>query len=176
METLTAEQAGSLTGFLLGGIENEWRTTRKVILAIPAERASFRPDEKARSALELAWHIVASEVWFLEGVLAGEWREQAAMPAQVRTPHDIVAWYESSAPSLIEKIRALPSAALAETMDFFGLFRASRALFLHMNLLHAVHHRGQLSTYLRPMGAKVPSIYGPSGDEPMTAAGGEGAG
>jgi len=173
METLSAEQAASLAGLVLGGIENEWRTTRKVILAIPAGQAAYRPDEKARSALELAWHIAASEVWFLEGVLAGEWGQEAAMPAEVGTPTDIVAWYETTAPPLIEKIRALPGAVLAETMDFFGLFRASRALFLHMNLLHAVHHRGQLSTYLRPMGAKVPSIYGPSGDEPMPAAGGE---
>jgi uncharacterized damage-inducible protein DinB len=176
METLTAEQAVSLTGLVLGGVENEWQTTRKVILAIPAERATYRPDEKARSALELAWHIAASEVIFLEGVLAGEWPQGAAMPAEVGTPQDIVAWYERTAPPLIEKIRGLPGAVLAETMDFFGLFRASRALFLHMDWLHTVHHRGQLSTYLRPMGAKVPSIYGPSGDEPVQAAGGEGAG
>lgn len=176
MEILTAEQAESLTVLVLGGLQNEWQTTRKVILAIPAEKATYRPDEKSRSAMELAWHIAASDVWFLEGVLAGEWPQEAAMPEQVRTPEDIVAWYERTAPGLIEKIRALPGAVLAETMDFFGLFRASRALFLHMDWLHAVHHRGQLSTYLRPMGAKVPSIYGPSADEGIPAAGGQSAG
>jgi uncharacterized damage-inducible protein DinB len=175
MEVLTVEQAESLTGLVLGGLQNEWQTTRKVILAIPAEKASYRPDEKARSAMELAWHIAASEVWFLESVLAGEWQKEAGMPEEVCAPADIVAWYERTAPALIEKIRVLPGAVLAETMDFFGLFRASRALFLHMDWLHVVHHRGQLSTYLRPMGARVPSIYGPSGDEAMPAAG-EGAG
>lgn len=171
MHPLTEEQAQFLAALMLGGLQNEWPTTRKVILAIPAEKASYRPDEKSRSAMELAWHIAASEVWFLEGVLAGEWQKEAGMPEEVRTPADIVAWYERTAPELIEKIRALPGAALAETMDFFGLFRAARALYLHMDLLHVVHHRGQLSTYLRPIGAKVPSIYGPSGDEPVPAAG-----
>ncbi len=164
------DQATFYLHALLPQVEGEWKTTRKVILAIPEGAGGYRPDPKSHTADDLAWHLAASQVWFLEGVLAGEFSmgdkekpDEAAMPA------GIVNWYERTAPPLIEKVRVLTGEELATPMSFFGLFNHPRVVYLNFLLLHAVHHRGQLSTYLRPMGGKVPSIYGGSADEPFEA-------
>jgi uncharacterized damage-inducible protein DinB len=62
-------------------------------------------------------------------------------------------------------VLALDGAHLAATVDFYGM-QMPNAQFLVWQAVHNAHHRGQLATYLRPMGSKVPSIYGGSADEP----------
>jgi uncharacterized damage-inducible protein DinB len=59
---------------------------------------------------------------------------------------------------------------MAKEVDFFGVVKMPAAALLSVAMNHGVHHRGQLAAYLRPMGSKVPSIYGGSADEPMTGA------
>ncbi len=164
---MQADQAQFLLQFLLPQVQQEWETTKKVIAAVP-EGNDYRPDPKARTAMELAWHIASSEVWFLEAFLAGEFKmEEPAQPAEVKTPADVIAWYDKTAPPLIEKLRALPAEKLATPMSFFGTFNFPMVSYLGFLVSHSVHHRGQLSTYLRPMGSKAPSIYGGSADEPF---------
>ena len=58
----------------------------------------------------------------------------------------------------------MPGDKLATVIDLFGMVQAPGVNFLAMTVKHSVHHRGQLSAYLRSMGGKIPSIYGPSGD------------
>jgi len=69
----------------------------------------------------------------------------------------------------LARVRARSGDALAKPMDFFGNMIPAVNV-LSVALCHSVHHRGQLSSYLRPMGGKVPSIYGPTADTPMAAA------
>ncbi len=161
------DQAQFLLQVMLPQVEQEWQTTKKVIAAAP-EGNNYRPDPKARTAMELAWHIASSEVWFLEGFIGGEFKmEEFKQPEEIKSPNDVIAWYEKTAPPLIEQVRALPAEKLATPMSFFGLFNDPMVSYLGFLVSHSVHHRGQLSTYLRPMGAKVPSIYGGSADEPF---------
>ena len=67
----------------------------------------------------------------------------------------------------MDKLRTMDPGALAEPMSFFGLFNYPAAAYLSFLQNHSIHHRGQLAVYLRPMGGKVPAIYGGSADEPF---------
>jgi len=77
---------------------------------------------------------------------------------------DLVKWYSSSFGDAIERVKALGGEQLLTPIDFRGLFTFPAYAFLQSGISHTIHHRGQLSTYLRPMGARVPSIYGESYD------------
>ena len=164
------DQATFLLHTFLPQIQQEWETTKKVLTAIPDKNLDYRPDPKARTAPEIAWHMVSSEIWFFEGLIGGGFQmEEAAQPDDVKTVADIIAWYEEKAPPLLDALDALPGEKLATPVDFFGVMSHPAVNYLSFLIVHTVHHRGQLSTYLRPMGGKVPAIYGGSADEPFQA-------
>jgi uncharacterized damage-inducible protein DinB len=141
---------------------NEHPLTKSVIASIPIEKADYKPADVARSAIELAWHIVSAEHRFLHAVAAGAF-DYATSPAP-KTPADIVSWYSSAFAADLERLKNLSGDQLLTPIDFRGLFTLPAYAFLQSGLCHTVHHRGQLSTYLRPMGARVPAIYGESYD------------
>jgi uncharacterized damage-inducible protein DinB len=165
MQPLTVEQANFLLQNILPALKNEYRTTKAVLQAIPADKGDYRPDPCARSAMELARHIVVAENRFLETVLTGVFDvNAAALPATVKTPGDIAAWYAENFERNFEALSKASSEQLSKIVDFRGIFQRPAVFFLQLAMVHSVHHRGQLSTYLRPMGAKVPAIYGESYD------------
>ena len=82
----------------------------------------------------------------------------------MRTGSDIGAWYAEKFAKNLAGISALSGEQLAKVLDFRGVFQMPAVAFLTFHMNHEIHHRGQLSTYLRPMGGKVPSIYGESYD------------
>jgi uncharacterized damage-inducible protein DinB len=165
------DQAPFARDLFLPAYQEEMKTTRRVLEAIPEEQCGFRPEKRMRSAFEMAWHLVSSEVWFLEGLLHGLFAsEEARMPAQIRSIPDILGYYDSSVPPLLDKVRAMKPAELARDVDFFGVAHQPAVTYLSFLIVHTVHHRAQLALYLRIMGAKVPSIYGGSLDEPFTTA------
>ena len=166
MSTLTPDQAKLIvTATGLPSLGAEHPVTKKVIAAIPAERADYRPDSILRSAVDLAWHIVASEVRFLEAVASGAFDfSGGARPESIRTPADVVDWYSERFAKDVDRLKQMSGDQLVKVIDFRGLFQWPAVLFVQLGLSHSIHHRGQLSTYLRPMGAKVPSIYGESYD------------
>jgi uncharacterized damage-inducible protein DinB len=81
-------------------------------------------------------------------------------------PADAVARYRSSVPPALDRVRAMSGDQLASTLNLLDMITTSGVNFLAMALKHSVHHRGQLSAYLRPMGGAVPGIYGPTADTP----------
>jgi uncharacterized damage-inducible protein DinB len=82
----------------------------------------------------------------------------------------MIAAYERDHAVFLERVKNLDDAAWGKTAQFLvgGQVALEMPLgeMLWKFLFDAVHHRGQLSTYIRPMGGKVPSIYGPSADDP----------
>lgn len=86
------------------------------------------------------------------------------MPDTIQSAADVLAWYDANLPECIDAVKAMPAENTAREVDFFGMMHAQAFNYLTLMLNHSCHHRGQLSAYLRPMGAKVPGIYGPSGD------------
>jgi uncharacterized damage-inducible protein DinB len=154
-----------IAGYTLADYQRERETTKRVIAAIPEGKADYSPDSKSMSAFKLARHIASSELFFLNGILTGEFKSEDPMPASVRTTGEILAWYETSLNDAIESTKAASGELLSRRIDFFGKITLPAVGFLSLMLKHSVHHRGQLSAYLRAMGGKVPSIYGPSGDD-----------
>jgi uncharacterized damage-inducible protein DinB len=138
-----------------------------VLKAVPQGRLDYRPDPKSRTAGELAWLIAFEDSALLPLMETGrsEWKEVPG-PGTVAA---IVATYERNAAAVDEAIAKTSDTAWAKTVAMsFGTpepWTDTLENFAWGFLLDAVHHRGQLSTYLRPMGSKVPSIYGPSGDD-----------
>ncbi len=141
---------------------DESRTTAKVLARIP-EGSDYRPDPKSRTAQEIAWQIVCEERMIIEALERGTaaWDPPPA-PATMR---EVLAAYEAQAATLPARWKALPATRWTGDLDFFGTARPAGAMAWSF-LFDIVHHRGQISTYLRPMGSTVPQIYGPSGDEP----------
>jgi uncharacterized damage-inducible protein DinB len=168
---LTAEQARFVADFALATFEHEREITKRVIAAIPASGLAYSPDPKSMKALDLAWHLASADWFFLNSVLEGKFAGgDSNRPDSVKSVQDVLNWYDQNVPPLAARVKALSDAQLAQSIDFFGMMQAPAAWYLSLMIRHGVHHRGQLSAYLRPMGAKVPSIYGPSADTQTTAA------
>ncbi|HUQ90500.1 MAG TPA: DinB family protein [Bryobacteraceae bacterium] len=147
---------------------SESQTTRKVIAAVPSDKGDYTPDPKSMNALDLAWHIASSEIWFLEGVAAGKFSPgDPVRPADVATSKDVLAYYDANFGPALKRAQSISSEDAAKIIDFYGVFQLPAVVYVSFLLKHSIHHRGQLSAYLRPMGAKVPSIYGGSADEPF---------
>ena len=162
---MTSEQATFLLNTYLPALKNEHRTTKNVIAAIPLDKGDYRPDEISKTALDLAWHIVATENRFIDAVLTGAFDfTPLPRPETVKDSADLLALYQQDFEPRFEKLAKLSPEALLKVVDFRGMFQMPAVMYLSFVMHHTVHHRGQLSMYLRPMGAKVPSIYGESYD------------
>jgi uncharacterized damage-inducible protein DinB len=107
---------------------------------------------------------VESEIWFADWLRTGEMGQEVEPPA---TKEAIIARFEKDVPAAMDKVEAMTGEQLARQMPFFGMFNYSAVLYLTFWSAHTIHHRGQLSTYLRALNAHVPSIYGGSADEPF---------
>ena len=162
---MTPEQAAFTAQLFVQGLESEYKTTRKILAAVPEANRDYRPDPNARTAFSLASHIASSDVWFLNGVAKGEFVHEGEK--KFSSVAEIVDYYDKEFPAAIAKVKALPAEKLATVIPAFGVFNLPAAAYLAFLNNHSIHHRGQLAAYLRPMGAKVPSIYGGSFDEPM---------
>jgi uncharacterized damage-inducible protein DinB len=157
---------------ILAELSREAQTTRRVLERIPPDKLAWRPHAKSKTIGELAWHVAA-----IPGRIASVVQEdevdaakfpQAPMP---ETAAGIVDGFDQSIARAKELLAGLDDAALARTTT---LRRGERRIFsgpkrelLRAVLLnHGYHHRGQLSVYLRLLDVPVPSIYGPTADEP----------
>jgi uncharacterized damage-inducible protein DinB len=147
--------------------KNEHPLTKRVIEAIPMDKGDYRPASASRTAFELAWHIVHAENRFLDAVASGQFELTSTRPEWVQNSADIAKWYAENFEANIKRLEQVNDEQLLKIVDFRGIRQWPAVLYLQSGLHHTIHHRGQLSTYLRPMGAKVPSIYGKSYDDSM---------
>jgi uncharacterized damage-inducible protein DinB len=140
----------------------ESTTTRNVLARIP-EGSDYKPDPKSRTAREIAWQIVCEEKMLIEALETGkaEWAP-GPLPATMK---EVLDSYEEQSAAMPGRWQELPDARWDGALEFFGSERPASTMAWGF-LFDIVHHRGQITTYLRPMGSTVPQIYGPSGDEP----------
>ena len=167
----TPEFAIAYREVLLQGFDNEVQITKKVLAAIPDGKREYRPDPNARTAWELAWHLANTDVQFLDGIAALNFKMENPEPQdKPKTVAELVSWYERNYHRAAQRVRAMTPQQLLTPINFLGVFNLPAVFYLGFLNNHCIHHRGALATYLRPMGAKVPSIYGGSYDEPFEAA------
>jgi uncharacterized damage-inducible protein DinB len=167
--TQSAQFASTFRDVLLYSLTQEVPITKQVLAAVPPDKAEYRPEAKARTAAELAWHIASIDVQFCEEIAEGKF----SMDPRYKDPvplAELPAWYEKNMNRAMEKLRAVPGEQLVRNIDFYGAFNLPGYQYLLFLNNHSIHHRGQLATYLRPMGSKVPSIYGGSADIPWEPA------
>ena len=164
------EFAKAYRDMMLLGLTQEMQTTKKVIGAIPDAKREYRPDPKARTAWDLAWHIVTVDIQFLEEIAEGTFSMEPRYKEAPKTVAEMVGWYEKNFIRAMEKVRGMTGDLLVKMLDFYGIFNFPAFMYLSFVNNHSIHHRGELATYLRPMGSKVPCIYGPSADEEWKAA------
>ena len=168
---MNADHARFLTEYFANLLENESKTTAKVLAAVPDGKKDYRPDDKSRTAWQLATHLATADVWFIDSIIKGgftfdpEGAKKAE--AQFGSVKDVVDYYTREFAAKLKELRALPDDKLSRTVDFFGIMQQPGAAYLGLANNHSMHHRGQLAAYLRAMGSKVPAIYGGSADEPM---------
>jgi uncharacterized damage-inducible protein DinB len=166
MSNIESTQADFLLRVVyLPALRNEHGLTKTIIEAIPSDKGAYRPDAVSKSALELAWHIVATEMRFMDAVPAGEFDlSPKPCPDSLKNSRDLAGWYTEEFERHFEKLTNVSGEQLVRIVDFRGFFQLPAVMYLNFVLNHSIHHRGQLSMYLRPMGAKVPAIYGESYD------------
>jgi uncharacterized damage-inducible protein DinB len=147
--------------------EKEAVATRKVIARIPQDRSDYKADPKARNAREIAWLLVRLEMVLGAGLEKGSmvW-DDVPTPAQVK---EILDTYDKHHTEITKTLHRLPASQWEASLPFMWQGQEVARATGYENawgfLLDQIHHRGQLSTYLRPMGSTVPAIYGPSADE-----------
>lgn len=147
----------------------EVQITAKVLKAFPSDKLDYKPHEKSRSARELAWVFVQEEA-IVDMIVKGKIDFSEQGPKPPATMAEILAAYEAMHEQMVPKVRSMSEAEFNSAIQFpvgpnqMGDFRKADVLWMMM--MDAVHHRGQFSVYVRMAGGKVPSIYGPSADEP----------
>ncbi len=149
--------------------ENEVATTLKVLRAYPPARGELKPHGKSRSARDLAWTFVFEGTAGASGA-AGKLEFPPKLPAPPTQWDALVSECERAFRTMGDTVRSASDADLNKTVKFFvapkKMGDVRRLDFLWLLLMDMVHHRGQFSVYLRMADGKVPSIYGPTADEP----------
>jgi uncharacterized damage-inducible protein DinB len=163
---LTTEFAQGYCAMMIEGITREAEITRKVIAAVPDSASSYKPDPCARTARELAWHLANTDIQFLDGI-AGLKFKMESPEHKPETSAQVAAWYEENMKRGLARVAAMSPEQLVTPVEFAGFFNLPAVMYLGFLNNHSIHHRGELATYLRPMGSKVPAIYGGSYDEPL---------
>ena len=166
MHAPTPEFVAAYRAMMIDGVTREAEITKRVIAAVPDSKSGYRPDPCARTAWELAWHLANTDVQFLDGI--ADLKFNMAAPADKPTNiAEMVDWYDRNINRAADRVRAMSPEQLLTPIEFFGVFNLPAAFYLQFLNNHSIHHRGELATYLRPMGSKVPQIYGGSYDEPF---------
>jgi uncharacterized damage-inducible protein DinB len=158
----------------LEAFEREHGRTMRVLRAYPDAKSDFKPHERSRSAREIAWPLaLGQERLMLKALTTGlDWSKPQDPPQPMpATISEIAAAVEGSYRKVVDALKSADDAKLDGSVPFFvapkTLGEFPVAEFLWFLLFDHIHHRGQLSVYLRMVGT-VPAIYGPSGDEPWT--------
>ena len=161
---MNTTEAKIIADYLLGNFEFEMQATIRVLSAVPNENLGYQPDSLAKSGIGLVRHIVLEDEWLLNSIADGKFDAPPddSDACGILCPADGVAQYQAKLPVAVARVRALSGEQLTRVIDLLGMIQLPAVDFIALAVKHSVHHRGQLSTYVRPMGGRVPSIYGPS--------------
>ncbi|MEW5676845.1 DinB family protein [Flavobacterium enshiense] len=163
-----------LNEFLLPEFLHETENTRKLLAALPEEHFDYRSNEKAMSLSELANHIAEIPTWIPATFLHSE-LDFATFHYVVpnhRTVNDLLAFFDKNINEALKLMTEVSNETLQENwtmrkgdLIYFTMPKISVYRMFVMN--HTIHHRGQMTAYLRAVGAKVPGMYGPTADDVM---------
>ncbi len=154
--------------------DRECATTRKVLSRVPGDKLAWKPHAKSYSLGQLANHIAGLPHWIAGSLLPGEFdMAKAGSDGAPKQPASAEAVLETFDASVAAAKAAMAQLDDARAMGAWTLRNGDKvimempriALVRTILLNHSIHHRGQLSVYLRLLDVAVPAIYGPSADE-----------
>ncbi|HEY2377848.1 MAG TPA: DinB family protein [Gemmatimonadaceae bacterium] len=150
-------------------LKKEHETTRKVVEAYPADQSEFKPHPRSKAARDLAWTFAVEEALILKA-LTNSLNVGGGLPKAPDSWNDVVAAFKQNHAGVIDALESARDDDVFGTVKFFtgpgAIGDVPKMDFLYFILSDQIHHRGQMTVYLRMAGGKVPSIYGPSADEP----------
>jgi uncharacterized damage-inducible protein DinB len=154
---------------LIDAFDRETATTQRVLGAFPADQAELKPHARLKTARELAW-MFTMELSLLNLALRNELKMPMAPPPAPKGWNEVVSAFDDTRTEVLERLHRIGDEELQQTTQFFTAPKTigdiPKGQFAWFLLCDQIHHRGQLSVYLRLAEGKVPSIYGPSADEP----------
>lgn len=154
--------------FYLRRLKTEYPVTLKVLEAIPEGKFDYKPDDRSPSAGQLAW-LLTYELQACYEVLTEGRTDWKTLPPPPKA--ELLRQFEAAARKMAEQVEKSEAEAWERKSGFYYegklVTEHPAGVFIWLSLFDAIHHRGQLTAYLRPMGGKVPAIYGPSADDPQ---------
>ncbi len=155
----------------LDTFEREHQTTMRVLRAYPKDKLDLKPHAMCKTAKELAFMFAAEPAMMERALTTGlDFSKPPQFPPVPESYDAILAAVEDGHQRVVRLVNDMPDEELHDTLKFFVAPKTvgdvEKNQFLWMLLHDQIHHRGQFSIYLRMAGGKVPSIYGPTADEP----------
>ncbi len=161
----------NITDSFVAELQHEAATTRKMLERVPQDKLAWKPHEKSRTLGEVASHIAHLPGVFIANLAREEFDRNAYQPGATASTADIVATFDRNVAAALATLPQLTAEQLLGTWRYkYGervIFEMPRLAVLRaMALNHLMHHRGQLSVYLRLLDVPLPPVYGPTADEP----------
>ncbi len=160
----------SIGASFLPEYEHEMSTTRKFLERVPDEKWDWKPDPKSMTLGGLATHIAGMQAWGEDTMTADTYDVQGYKPSKINNKAALLTAFDESVAKFKTAIAAasdqawmVPWSLTAGSHVIFTMPRATAIRSMIFN--HTIHHRGQLSVYLRLLGVPVPGAYGPTADE-----------
>ena len=156
-------------------LKHEAASTRKMLECVPLDKLTWKPHEKSTELGKLAKHTASLSSWVSRALTTDELDFAKGRPAPApdfTTTAELLAILDTN---VAQALKDLENTSNETFMQLWTLRQGEKvymtmpkaAVIRHMALNHAVHHRGQLSVYLRLLDVAVPGMYGPTADEPM---------
>lgn len=157
---------------IVAELQHEVATTKKMLERVPQDSLTWKPHEKSRTLGEIAAHIANLPGLFIATLNEDEFDRYAYKSATDTVP-DILETFDKNISSALKVLKTQSDERLLTSWRYkYGeqeIFEMPRlAVIRAMALNHLIHHRGQLSVYLRMLNVPLPSVYGPTADEPLT--------
>ena len=161
----------SATAAMIQELEQECKTTRRVLERVPTDKLGWKPHDKSMSLGALAMHVAMSPGFITDWAVQDATTMSGGGTPEPKSTGEILAAHDAGTAKAKSNIAAIGDANLAKQWEMKGpdgktmMAMPKAALLRSVALNHVYHHRGQLSVYLRLLNVPVPSIYGPSADE-----------
>jgi uncharacterized damage-inducible protein DinB len=172
MSTATAATSNTLGTAFLAELEQEAKVAREVLSRVPADKFDWKPHDKSMSFGKLASHVAEMVGWTGPTLDHPEldFAKMDYKPFEPKTTEELLEFFDKN---LAEAVQVLNNMTDDRCMESWSLRNGEKIYFTMPKIVamrsfvmnHIVHHRGQLSVYLRLNDIAVPSMYGPSADE-----------